>query len=394
MHILSIAHAYPRWDGDVAGAFIERLICALQDRGHVASVIVPSEDGNGGVQTRHGVRVIRARYAPAKGETLAYTGRMVEGARSFAGKLKFSSLVFSQMWSALEEWRAGPVDVIHAHWWIPGGVAAWFASLLGRGPYVVTLHGTDVAVLEQSASARSLARSVLKRANAVTAVSSYLAQRAADTVGLGARNITVQPMPLDVSHYSRISSGGGGVVTLGRLVQQKRIDVVLEAVALLHKRGRRIRVTVIGDGPERRALEYRAEHLGILPYTRFLGAVKPEAIPDALDNADVFAFPAFREGLGLAVAEALMLGIPVVATEQGGGVIDLLPTSAASRIVGGGRADEMAGAIEALLEDPGSRQEATKEGALLKERLAPAYVARVFESIYGRVLEARGVSRA
>src|SRR5439155_263653 len=109
---------------------------------------------------------------------------------------------------------------------------AWLA----RRPYVVTLHGTDVALLERSAAARWVARRVLPSAALVTAVSTYLANRAASVAGLDARRIAVQPMPVDVRAFAGTSAGGGGVVTVGRLSKQKRVDLVVEAVALLKRR--------------------------------------------------------------------------------------------------------------------------------------------------------------
>src|SRR5947209_12112898 len=100
--------------------------------------------------------------------------------------------------------------------------------------------------------------------------------------------------------------GGGGIVTVGRLSAQKRIPWLLEAVAQLRATGRGLPLTIVGDGPERPALERRAAELGVADSVRFLGEVPPARIPDVLGDADVFAFPAIGEGLGLAAAEALM----------------------------------------------------------------------------------------
>ena len=366
----------------MAGAFIERLVVGLTGRSHTVSVIVPADEGKGGSSVRHGAKVVRVRYAPRGWETLAYRGRMTEAARSASGMLTLTSLMVAQAWAVTAARRIGRVDLVHAHWWVPGGVSAWLAHIAQRRPYVVTLHGTDVAVLDQSEWARKLARLVLRRAARVTAVSSYLAQRAASVAGLDPERILVQPMPLDVHRLSGVSHGGGGVVTVGRLVEQKQVGVLLEAVAHLRNRGRVLPLRIIGDGPERTALEYRARRLGIEETTRFVGAVEPDEIPEAIGDADVFAFPAVHEGLGLAVAEALVLGVPVVATRQGGGVTDLVPSSGAGRIVEAGDAEEMAHAIDQLAGDPESRRSAAAEGRLLRARLAPDRVARVFEAVY------------
>ena len=71
MHIVFVTHAFPRWDGDVAGTFIERLAQALVALGHRLTVMTPSDKGRGGPERRSGVDVQWVRYAPAERETLA-----------------------------------------------------------------------------------------------------------------------------------------------------------------------------------------------------------------------------------------------------------------------------------------------------------------------------------
>ena len=380
MNVACLTHAYPRWDGDVAGAFIERLVLALQARGHGVHVVAPADAGVGGEELRHQTPVTRVRYAPARWETLAYRGTMVAAARSPAGLLWAASLVQRQARVLARLWRDERLDVVHAHWWIPAGVSAWLA---GR-PYVVTLHGTDVALLERSRAARLVGRRVLHGAAAVTAVSSYLAVRAARAVQLQPGRILVQPMPIDTQGFSRTSRGGGGIVTVGRLTSQKRIDLLLDALAELRTRGRTPALTIVGNGPARPGLERRVAELRIAGQVRFLGEVPPERIPDAVGDADVFVFPAVGEGLGLVAAEALLLGVPVVATRDGGGVTDIVPETGAGRLVSPD-AHEIARAIEELALDPESRRLAAVAGVALRRRFDPAVVAQRFEALYSEV---------
>jgi len=382
-----VTHAYPRWDGDVAGAFIERFILALAGRGHGVHVIAPADQGRGGKELRHRVPVTRVRYAPARWETLAYRGTMVAAARSPGGLLAATSLVARQSRAIARLCREGQIDLVHAQWWIPGGVSAWLARL--SRPYVVTLHGTDVTLLERSRPARALARRVLRGAAAVTAVSSFLAERAAHTAGLDAGKILVQPMPLDVRAFSHTSKGGAGVVTVGRLSKQKRLDLLLDAMAELKRRGRALPLTIVGDGEERHALERRAAELGIATQTRFIGEVPPTRIPDAIDDADVFAFPAVGEGLGLAAAEALLLGVPVVAARDGGGVTDVVPGTGPGRLIAPGDSWALAQAIDELARDADSRRLAAELGADLRRRLEPDAVAQRFEAVYRQALEGK-----
>lgn len=394
MNIVSVAHSYPRTEGDIAGAFVERLNIALRARGHAMKVIVPSDRGAGKHIRQQGIAVSHVRYAPAPFETLAYTGEMRERAAGPLGTLALGSLAVAQAVEIAHLHGVTPVDVVHAHWWIPGGVSAWLAWLVRKPKtYVVTLHGTDVAALESSWIGRWMARRVLRSAAVVTAVSSFLADQAARFAGLDPSKIVVQPMPVDVDRFTRSSRGGGGAVTIGRLTEQKNVDVVLEAVAKLREAGRDTKLTVIGDGPRREMLERRAQGLGIADLTTFCGAVPPEEIPDVIGNADVMVFPAAREGLGLVAAEALLLGVPVVASQMGGGVKDIVPPTGAGRLVRPNDPVAIAQAMEGFLGNPAGLRLAQEAGQALRKRLEPDAVARVFESVYETAIRATGSRR-
>src|SRR5207245_8180258 len=80
LNVACLTHAYPRWDGDVAGAFIERLVLALQARGHGGHVVAPADAGGGGEGLRHQTPVTRGRHAPARWETPASRGTQVPAA--------------------------------------------------------------------------------------------------------------------------------------------------------------------------------------------------------------------------------------------------------------------------------------------------------------------------
>jgi glycosyltransferase involved in cell wall biosynthesis len=386
VHVVFVTHAYPRWDGDIAGTFIERLAVALHALGHEVTVLAPADRGRGGPERRRGIDILWVRYAPAERETLAYRGTMVEDAAAWGGKLAAASMVLSLARPIRRMAGRAAADIVHAHWWVPSGMAAWLSRSASNCPYLVTLHGTDVRVLDTSTVARAIARRVLRRAGAITAVSSYLAERAGSAVGIPSGNIMVQPMPADLVRFRHQSEGGGGVVTVGRLVGQKRIDVILEAVARLRRQGRSVPLTIIGDGPLRGALEEHAVRLGLAETTRFLGEVEPSDLSQAIGNADVFAFTAEAEGLGLAAAEAFMLGIPVVATESGGGVKDIVPPDGAGRIVSGGDPAGFAEAIAELLDEPMARAQAVEAGERIRGRFDPNAVAERFSTLYDEVL--------
>ena len=380
MRVLAVAHSYPRFDGDLAGAFLERLYEALITRGHSVRVIAPADEGRGGEERRRGLLVERVRYAAPARETLAYRGTMTGALRTPAGLLAFRGLV--RALACAVRGRAADADVIHANWWVPAGYAVWRARRPGAPPCVLTLHGTDATMLRGSWIARRIARPVLAQAAAVTTVSTFLAG-IAEQAGARASPV-VLPMPVEIGARAPANAGGRGVVTVGRLTRQKRMHVVIEAMARLAAAGRVVPLTIVGDGPERIALERTAEELGVRGQVRFTGAVAPSAVHDLLDGADAFAFPARHEGFGLAAAEALMAGVPIVVAADGGGVLDIARPGAAVEIVPQLEPAAWAAAIDRMLGNAKARAAAAAAGAEWRRRLDPGAVAEQLEGVLER----------
>jgi glycosyltransferase involved in cell wall biosynthesis len=106
------------------------------------------------------------------------------------------------------------------------------------------------------------------------------------------------------------------LTTAGRLVPRKRTEVIIGAVKQLHDRGRETTLTIFGDGPKRRELEILAESLGIGGHVEFRGFV-PGWHVQALEH-DMFIHLSDEEGFCIVVAEAMMAGLPVIASPVGG----------------------------------------------------------------------------
>lgn len=135
---------------------------------------------------------------------------------------------------------------------------------------------------------------------------------------IGARvPITVAPSGIDLAAIRATPPGPAPVdlVTVGRLLPHKRIDLLLGALALVRDGGRPVTCRVIGDGPDRDALRARARDLGVADAVDFRPDVSTQNELYALVKAArVFIAPSEREGFGIAVLEALACGLPVVTT--------------------------------------------------------------------------------
>lgn len=156
------------------------------------------------------------------------------------------------------------------------------------------------------------------------AVSGLTADRLAE-IGPARDRITVVPNGIDFDEIRAVEPVADGfeVVFAGRLIEAKRIDLLLRAIA---SSKRAFRVGIIGDGPERDRLEQLADALGVSPQVSFLGFLeKYEHVLAHLRRADVFVSPSTREGFGLALVEAMAADCTVIAVDH--------PHSAAAEVV-------------------------------------------------------------
>jgi glycosyltransferase involved in cell wall biosynthesis len=135
---------------------------------------------------------------------------------------------------------------------------------------------------------------------------------------LGHRDVTVVPISVDTHLIERTppSSLESDVLYVGRLTDQKNLDLLLDAVAELGKWGKSPNVTIVGDGPEFDRLVGRSQELR-LESVGFLGRIESDAEVYALmKSSRVLVQPSLREGFGLVVLEAAMCGLPAIAVDS------------------------------------------------------------------------------
>ena len=105
---------------------------------------------------------------------------------------------------------------------------------------------------------------------------------------------------------------------MGRLVDWKGVDLLLDAFRLVADRSGSARLEILGDGPDRPSLEAQAGRLGIRDRIEFVGWVSAAEGASRLESADVFILPSLRECGGAVLLEAMALGLPCIATRWGG----------------------------------------------------------------------------
>jgi glycosyltransferase involved in cell wall biosynthesis len=326
--LLVLASTFPRWGGDTEPRFVERLSYELAGAFDVV-VLAPHTRGAKRQETMasngRSIEVRRFRYCPERFETLAYDGGMLSRVRR--NPLRLLVLPFflvAQAVAAARLQREFNFDAVHAHWIVPQGfVTAVLGTLWWRlPPVLVTSHGGDLYALRGSVL-RSVKRWVLSRADAVTVVSNAMREHCIEH-RLAPDKVTVQSMGVDLTNEFTPGDPKGprdGLVFVGRLVEKKGVEYLIEAMAILAPEYPQLVLTIVGDGPLRDELVQLADARGVSERVRFVGSVVNEEVPGYLRAAAISVMPSIvaasgdQEGLGLVAVEAQGCGCAVVASD-------------------------------------------------------------------------------
>lgn len=220
--------------------------------------------------------------------------------------------------------------------------------LFGVPTVPVTISEEDVKL----GVSRPLFRAALRSAHAVGVRGGHSA-RILEAHGIPARRIFSPPNLYDPAAYSPDPAVAKDIDVLfvGNLVAVKRLDRLLDAVALLSARRPDLRVSLVGDGVLRRELEARSQRLGLSGRVRFEGARPFEEVVRWLRRARLMVMTSEMEGLPQAMIEAMSCGVPVVIADTGD-VTTLARHGENAWIVSPPTAEAFAEAIERLLGDP------------------------------------------
>lgn len=291
--------------------------------------------------------------------------------------------------------RAFVPDVVHVHEpLLPGPPLA--ALLASPAPVVATFHRAGSDRLYRAAG-RLLAPIARQKMSAATVVSPAARETAEEVLGRRLPAVVEIPNGVDLARFSskarpdkKASADPAGPVVcfLGRLEARKGVGLLLEATRLLEVPPR---LLIVGDGPERPALEKSAAGR---PEVSFLGALGDEEAAEVLAGADCFVAPALEgESFGIVLLEAMAAGTPVVASDIDGYT---LAAAGAARHFRAGSADALAQVLAQVLAEPAERERLAAAGSRRATEcsittVASAYV-ELYRSVAGKASEARGHS--
>ena len=253
-------------------------------------------------------------------------------------------------------------DLVHTHLVhadVYGAVGAWRT----KAALVSTKHNDDPF---RSGRFRHLERFLTHRADRVICITEALREFNIERVGLPAAKLEVvhygmDELPEAWGPPDLLPIPVGARVLLGilRLVPQKGIDVALGALARIRPRYPDVHLVVLGEGPERARLEQLAATLGLSEAVWFPG--RTGDVASWLARCELLVHPARWEGFGICLLEAMLAGVPVVATSVSS-VPEIVVDGETGLLVPCDDAPALADALETLLDDPGRGRELGRAG--------------------------------
>ena len=353
IRLLTFSTLYPHRGRPSHGVFVENRLRQLVASGAATSEVVapvpwfPSRNKRFGdwslharadqLEIRHGLTIHHPRFAllPRLGMSIAPASLAAAGA-----------IQLRQLFA-----RGADFDLIDGHYVYPDGVAAVMLGRLFRKPVVLTARGSDITQYPDYPFPRRMIGWAMRNAAALISVSAGL-KAAMVALGAPADKVTVLRNGVDLdlfkptSHRPPGSSWDGTCPTLlsvGHLIDRKGHHLAIRA--LLNLPGWRL--AIVGEGPERGALQRLTNELGVEQRVTFCGAQPHSALPSFYSAADILILASSREGWANVLLEAMACGTPVIASNIPGNP-EVVRNSMAGEVVSENTPDCFAAAIERL----------------------------------------------
>ncbi len=212
----------------------------------------------------------------------------------------------------------GKPDLMHAHFVGMGYIASKLKESF-KIPLVITEHLSSMMNPDLGKNILEKASKAYSKADALVTVSPALQEVIKKRFNKEAIYI---PNIVDTKLFSYTSSKEDDeifrFISIGGLIVRKRMDLTIEAFARAFEENDKVKLTIIGEGPERKKLECMINKYDIGHKVKLLGLQSRQVIADHLKKSDCFVLPSQAETFGVVYIEALASGVPVIATKCGG----------------------------------------------------------------------------
>jgi glycosyltransferase involved in cell wall biosynthesis len=218
-------------------------------------------------------------------------------------------------------------DLINTHFAIPSGPLGVMISKIFGIEHTLSIHGADIHDPTRKSPYqkwyyKKAVEYAINNSDNVVAQSTNTKSNANKYYDID-KDIEVIPLPYEPHEFEKKSREELGIkenktylISVGRLVERKGYKYLIEAVSMIEDED--VEALIIGSGPLKQELEQKAEELKVSDRVHLLGYVEEDKKFQYLDNSDIYVLSSIHEGFGIVLQEAMQVGLPIVATDNGG----------------------------------------------------------------------------
>ena len=324
MKICHIVSTFPRSEDDPEVPWLVELLKHLKNKNLDIKVFAPAYRGLKDHEIS-GIPVKRFRYFFKRFETLTHEEGATNKMRNPLYLLLPGFYLFFGSIAFLKYCKKERFDLIHVHWPMPHAIFGYLAKKAKKIPFVSTFYTAEIVLTNRVEPLKTMLRKLLRHSAKIIAISSYTRSELQKITGLDSSIIPYGSSlpPVEINRSTKKASDKWGLLFVGRLIERKGVNYLLQAIPLLVN-DYEIELHIVGSGNQLNHLKDLAHQLGIADRVIFEGRVPNSTLKELYEKCDIFVLPSIvdsrgeTEGLGVVLLEALSYQMPVVASNVGG----------------------------------------------------------------------------
>lgn len=382
MKVLVLTTTFPRWVDDPIPTYVYDLSKRLQDKGFDIIVLAPHYYRSKKFEIIENMKIYRFPYFyPYKYQKLCYNGGILSNLKSIIAQIQLPLFIFAYIYYILKITKNEKIDLIHAHWIIPSGFVVSIVKSIIKKPFIVSVHGSDIASANNS-FIRCIIRHILRKVDICTANSNATKDLILAANG-SYKRVDIIPMGVDTDKFEPFVQNKKQIIlSVSRLNKNKGIDYLIDAMPKVVHKFSNVKLIVVGDGPEKDNLTNKIRKLNLENSVSLVGAIKNRDLPYYYNISDIFVLPSLKEGLGVVLLEAMACGTPVIGSNIGG-IRDIIVDGQNGSFIEPGNSNNIAEKIIWILSNQEIRDTFSENGLkTVRERFSWDIVTEKFSNTY------------